>query len=198
MNEAGSQAGRGESGQHDGTPQQPSRREAMEGMRYAPYLVVNVCFREVVYNGSYDTDIPAPSLIVDFNVADWTHGRDNRETRRPHVLTCYVPRPERDRTLVLSDDYCQAIGQKVVDQLEVWFPGAANKVEEVRIYRRGHPMFLSAPGVTTRLAPRLRQPFGRVFFAHSDTEGDISEYSTALRAGRRAAREARGALVADV
>src|SRR5262245_58502269 len=43
---------------------------AFSAMRYQPYIVVNVCFNRVVYNGSYDTNIPAPSLIVDFNVAD--------------------------------------------------------------------------------------------------------------------------------
>ncbi|NDQ58314.1 MAG: FAD-dependent oxidoreductase [Acidipila sp.] len=168
--------------------------EAMGKMRYQPYLVVNVCCREVVYNGSFDTDIPAPSLIVDFNVADWSEERHNQETRRPQVLTCYVPRPERERALFLSDDYCKQMGEKVVEQLEVWFPGARGKVEEVRIYRRGHAMFVSAPGVTTQLAPRIRKPFGNIFFAHSDAEGDITDFSSALQAGRRAAREAKNAL----
>jgi len=32
---------------------------AMGAMRYAPYLVVNACTRQVIYNGSYDTNIPA-------------------------------------------------------------------------------------------------------------------------------------------
>ena len=164
--------------------------EAMSQLRYAPYLVVNVCSREVIYNGSYDTNIPAPSPIVDFNVADWVENRDNPAKNRPAVLTCYVPRPEADRVKVLDDSYCYKMGETVVDLLARWFPGSRGKVEEVRIYRRGHPMCMSIPGATTRIAPRVRKPLGRLFFAHSDTEGEISEYTTAYKAAMRSSREA--------
>ncbi len=167
---------------------------AMDALRYAPYLVVNVCFREVVYNGSYDTDIPAPSSIVDFNVADWLISRDNKETKRPSILTCYVPRPEAERKKILKDDYCLGLGEQVVTLLDRWFPGSRAKIEEVHIYRRGHPMFLAAPGVLTRVAPEIRRPMGNIFFAHSDSEGGISEYSTALKAANRASKEALAAL----
>jgi phytoene dehydrogenase-like protein len=168
--------------------------QAMNALRYAPYLVVNVCLREVVYNRSYDTDIPAPSIVVDFNVADWVMNRDNPETRRPSVLTCYVPRPEPDRVRLLDDQYVISFGRQVVDLLNTWFPGTREKVEEVRIFRRGHPLFMSAPGVTTELAPEIRKPFGRIFFGHSDAEGDVSSYETALEAANRTSREARQVL----
>ncbi len=164
-------------------------REAMEQMRYAPYLVANVCSREVIYNGSYDTNIPAPSLVVDFNVADWVGNRDNKNLRRPAVLTCYLPRPEEERALVLDDEHVLGLGERVVEHLVRWFPGARRKIEEVRIYRRGHAMFLAAPGVLTRLAPRIRKPLGSIFFAHSDSEGGVSEYSSALKAAQRASKE---------
>ena len=163
--------------------------EAMAQLRYAPYLVVNVCFREVVYNGSYDTNVPAPSPIVDFNVADWVDNRDNPAKNRPSVLTCYVPRHESERVKVLDDRYCYQMGETVVGLLDRWFPGSRAKVEEVHIYRRGHPMCMSIPGLTTRIAPRVRQPLGRIFFAHSDTEGYITEYTTAHKAATRAAKE---------
>ncbi len=167
---------------------------SMNALRYAPYLVVNLCAREVIYNGSYDTNIPAPSLVVDFNVADWVLNRDNAETKRPQVLTCFVPRPESDRAGILKDEYCLEIGQRVVERLGRWFPGAQSKIDEVRIYRRGHPMFLSAPGVLTRLVPKIRQPLGNIFFAHSDSEGGVSEYAAALRAAERTSREVLTAL----
>lgn len=171
-----------------------SQLAAMNAMRYAPYLVVNVCLREVVYNGSYDTEIPAPSPIVDFNVADWVVNRDNRETRRPQVLTCYVPRPEAERVRFLDDRYVTGFGAQVVSLIDSWFPGARGKVEEVRIFRRGHALFLSAPGVTTRLAPEIRKPVGRILIGHSDSEGDVSSYETALIAANRTSKEARAAL----
>lgn len=167
---------------------------AMNSMRYIPYLVVNVCLREVVYNGSYDTEIPAPSIVVDFNVADWVENRANRNTRRPQVLTCYVPRPEAERVRFLDDQYVTGFGEQVVNLIDTWFPGSRDKVEEIRIFRRGHALFMSAPGVTTRLAPEIRKPFGRIFFGHSDSEGDVSSYETALDAANRTSREARSAL----
>jgi protoporphyrinogen oxidase len=171
-----------------------ARRQAMDELRYRPYLVVNVCFNRVIYNGSYDTNIPAPSPIVDFNVADWVINRDNKNVNRPAVLTCYVPRPERERSRILDDGYCLHLGRQVVDQLEVWFPGSRTHVEEVHIYRRGHPMVASTLGYTTRIAPEIRKPMGGIFFGHSDSEGFISEYSTALKAAERVSKEVMAAL----
>jgi protoporphyrinogen oxidase len=167
---------------------------AMDELRYAPYLVVNVCFREVIYNASYDTDIPAPSPIVDFNVADWVINRDNKVTQRPFILSCYVPRPEGERPKILKDEYCLGLGEQCVTLLDRWFPGSRAKVEEVHIYRRGHPMYMAAPGVMTRVAPAIRKPLGNIFFAHSDSEGGISEYSTALEAANRSSKEVLAAL----
>jgi len=168
--------------------------DAMSAMRYQPYLVVNVCFNQVVYNGSYDTNIPSPSPIVDFNVADWVLAHDNKESKRPHVLTCYVPRRENDRSTLLDAKQVMKMGETVVEQLNKWFPGSREHVEEVHIYRRGHPMYVSAPGVLTRIAPKIRKPMGNIFFAHSDSEGGISEYSSAYVAARRVKGEVTQAL----
>ncbi|HLY16816.1 MAG TPA: FAD-dependent oxidoreductase [Bryobacteraceae bacterium] len=168
--------------------------EAMAQLRYQPYLVINVCSREVIYNGSYDTNVPAPSPIVDFNVADWVENRENRDTERPGVLTCYVPRHEAERVNVLDDAYCYKMGETVVDLIDRWFPGARGKIEEVHIYRRGHPMCMSVPGLTTRVAPRIRKPLGKLFFAHSDVEGGITEYTTAHKAAVRVSREVKSVL----
>ena len=103
--------------------------DAMGAMRYQPYLVVNVCFNQVVYNGSYDTNIPAPSPIVDFNVADWVINRDNKDTKRPSILTCYVPKRETERSTLLDDNHVKGVGKIVVEQLNKWFPGSRDKVE---------------------------------------------------------------------
>jgi hypothetical protein len=168
--------------------------EAMAALRYQPYLVVNVCSRDVIYNGSYDTNIPAPSPIVDFNVADWVDNRDNAERNRPGVITCYVPRPEADRVKLLDDNYCTQMGETVVNLLDKWFPGCRAKVEEVHVYRRGHAMCMSTPGATTRIAPKIRKPLGNFFFAHSDSQGHITEYTTAYQAAMRASKEVIAAL----
>jgi len=172
-----------------------AQARAMGRMRYAPYLVVNVCTSEVIYDRSYDTDIPAPSLIVDFNVADWVIYRDGGDPKRKHVLTCYVPLPEAKRALIQSDDYVRKIGQKVVDQLDGWFPGARKKTLEVRIYRRGHAMHVSAPGVLTKLAPLLARPFGHILFANTDSLGGVSDFESAAVAAQKAAKAAEALIV---
>jgi hypothetical protein len=53
---------------------------------------------------------------------------------------------------------------------------------------------MSIPGATTRIAPKVRKPLGNIFFAHSDTEGLITEYTTAHKAAMRASREVMAAL----
>src|SRR5207237_8653509 len=98
-------------------------REAMDEMRYQPYLVVNVCSNRVIYNGSFDTNIPAPSILVDFNVADWVVNRDNKEVNRPAILTCYVPRPEAERSRLLRDDDGISFGERVGERGDGWVPG---------------------------------------------------------------------------
>jgi len=169
--------------------------QAMGQMRYMPYLVVNVCTSEVIYNGSYDTDIPAPSLIADFNVADWVIYRDGGDPKRKHILTCYVPLPEAKRESIQADEYVRRIGQDVVDQLDEWFPGARKKTLEIRIYRRGHPMHVSAPGVLTKLAPLLARPFGHILFANTDTIGNVSDFESAATVAKKTAKAAVGLIV---
>jgi hypothetical protein len=95
---------------------------------------------------------------------------------------------------LLDDAQVKGAGKTVVDHLNKWFPGSRDKVEEVHIYRRGHPMYVSAPGVLTRIAPKIRKPTGNIFFAHSDSEGGISEYSSAYVAARRVKGEVMQAL----
>jgi hypothetical protein len=86
------------------------------------------------------------------------------------------------------------MGETVVDLVSRWFPGSRDKIEEVHIYRRGHPMCMSIPGATTRIAPKVRKPLGKLFFAHSDSEGVITEYTTAHKAAMRVSREVLAAL----
>ncbi len=119
------------------------------------------------------------------------------ETLKPAggtVLTCYVPRRESDRANFVDDAWCYRMGETVVALIDRWFPGAQGKIEEVRIYRRGHAMCLSTPGATTRIAPKVREPLGKLFFAHSDSQGDVTDFSTAHRAAMRASLEVRSEL----
>ncbi len=60
---------------------------------------------------------------------------------------------------------------------------------EVHIYRRGHPMYMSTPGLFTKVQPLLRQPMDRVFFANTDAEGPYSSTTYAITGARRVVKE---------
>ena len=118
---------------------------------------------------------------------DWFAGK-------PEAASVYDALCECLRGLGPYDEQVKKTGEDVVEHLNKWFPGSREHVEEVHIYRRGHPMYVSAPGVLTRVAPKIRKPMGNIFFAHSDSEGGISEYSSAYVAARRVKTEVTAAL----
>ena len=60
---------------------------------------------------------------------------------------------------------------------------------EVHIYRRGHPLYMSTPGLYTKVQPLVRQPMDRIFFANTDSEGPESTTSAAIPAAQRAVKE---------
>jgi hypothetical protein len=69
------------------------------------------------------------------------------------------------------------------------FPGSDVDPLEVHIYRRGHPMFIVAPGNYTQVLPVARQAMERIFFANTDSEGPVSTTSGGIAAARRAVHE---------
>ncbi len=52
---------------------------------------------------------------------------------------------------------------------------------EVRIYRRGHPMFMSVPGQYTVNRIAAAQPMDRIYFGNADSGGPESLTSEAIR-----------------
>jgi hypothetical protein len=61
---------------------------------------------------------------------------------------------------------------------------------EVHIYRRGHPLYMSTPGLYTKVQPAARQAMDRVFFANTDSEGPVSSTEQGIASARRAVKEA--------
>jgi len=55
---------------------------------------------------------------------------------------------------------------------------------EVRIYRRGHPMFMATPGQYTKNRIAAAQPMDRIFFGNADSGGPESLTSEAVRLSR--------------
>ena len=52
---------------------------------------------------------------------------------------------------------------------------------EVRIYRRGHPMFMSTPGQYTKNRIAAAQPMDRIYFGGNDSGGPESLTSESVR-----------------
>jgi hypothetical protein len=55
---------------------------------------------------------------------------------------------------------------------------------EVRIYRRGHPMYMAVPGQYTKNRLAAAQPMDRVYFGNADSGGPESLTSESVRLSR--------------
>jgi monoamine oxidase len=173
------------------------QRAAMGHVRYAPYMVANICFDGVVHEACFDTNVIGPEPISDFVCADWPSRRGSGPADRPTVLTAYMPLVEADRYRLLDDEQVRGMAFAALDRIDRWFPGAARKCGEIRVRLRGHPMHFSAQGMITRWGPASRRSLGAIHFAGTDGIGDVSELSSALQSGHDAARKAIASLDAQ-
>jgi len=172
----------------DGLP--ADQYSAMSEMRYAPFLVYNLCFDRVVYNKGYDNYPVGAKNFCDFIPADWVTHAEGGDLGRKQVLTVYAPRPEGERSRLLDDAGVLESAQAAVDELVGMFPDWLPHLREVRIHRRGHPMPMSTPGHLTRLQPLARRDLDPVYFGHSDAVGEVSDFFYAAISGIKAAQKA--------
>jgi protoporphyrinogen oxidase len=171
----------------EGLPEKQSA--AMQEIRYIPYPVVNLIFDKPVFNKSYDTWCPG-NAFTDFIVADWVVRNQPGYRQKYNILTCYTPLKEEDRGSLLTDAGARKKAVSVLSDFQKLFPGSNVDPIEVHIYRRGHPLYMSTPGLYTKVQPLVRQPMDRVFFANTDSEGPESTTSKAIMAAQRAVKEA--------
>jgi protoporphyrinogen oxidase len=164
------------------------QKEAMHQLRYIPYPVVNLIFDKPVYNKGYDTWCPG-NTFTDFIVADWTIRNQSGYHQKYNILTFYTPLRETDRPKLLNEQGSSAIAAGVLKDFQKLYPGSNVDPVEVHIYRRGHPLYMSTPGLYTQVQPLVRQPMDRIFFANTDSEGPISETNQAILASKRAIKE---------
>jgi len=162
------------------------QREAMGRLTYNPYCVVNVLCARPVRRLAFDTWFPG-RRFTDCIAADWvtgTRGPDDAGT----LLTCYVPLADGEREALLDDPRCAALAAEVVADLRAAWPGEKPEPVEVHLYRRGHAIHASAPGLARHQA-LARRPLGRIAFAHGDVGSVVASSSGAIRAARRAVDE---------
>jgi len=162
------------------------QHEAMMSFRYCPYTVINMIFDKPIYNRAYDTWCPGNSF-TDFIVADWVLQKQPGYVQKNNILTFYTPISELHRDRLLTVDGCQRIAETVLRDFQKLAPefSSAEPIE-VRMYRRGHPMFLPTPGIFTKVIPVANQPFGRIAFANTDSVGPVSDVSGAVEAAHHA------------
>jgi protoporphyrinogen oxidase len=175
----------------EGLPEKQS--EAMHMMRYAPYPVVNLIFDKPVFNKGYDNWCPGNSF-TDFIVADWVVQKQPGYRPQFNILTCYTPMREDDRGYLLTESSARKIAVNVLTDFQKLFPGSNVDPLEVHIYRRGHPMYMSTPGLFTKVQPVARQVMDRIFFANTDSEGPLSTTPGGIAAARRAVKQAENRL----
>lgn len=170
----------------EGLPEKQS--EAMGKIRYIPYPVVNLIFDKPVFQKGYDTWCPG-NKFTDMIVADWVGRKQPGHQQKYNILTCYTPMNADDRGYLLAETSTRKIAEQVLRDFQKLFPGSNVDPLEVHIYRRGHPMHMAAPGLFTEVQPLARQPFGRIFFANTDSETLVSDTSGSIAAARRAVKE---------
>jgi monoamine oxidase len=156
------------------------QRTAMRRTRFAPYPVVNVIFDKPVYNRGYDNWCPGNSF-TDFIVADWTVRNDPGYKQKNNILSFYTPLREEFRASLLDEAECKTLAARVLTDFQKVLPEFNVDPIEVRIYRRGHPMFISAPGQYTKNRVAAAQPMDRIYFGGNDSGGPESLTSESVR-----------------
>jgi protoporphyrinogen/coproporphyrinogen III oxidase len=169
-----------------GLPEKQS--EAMQQIRYIPYPVVNLIFDKPVFNHGYDTWCPG-AAFTDVLVADWVIQKQPGYKQKYNILSCYAPMKESERSLLLTEPGARSMAARVLADFQKLLPGLNIDPIEVHIYRRGHPLYMSAPKLFTRVQPLVRHPMDRVFFANTDSEGPESTTSAGIAAAERAVKQ---------
>ena len=175
----------------DGLPSKQS--EAMHQIRYIPYAVVNLIFDKPVFNKGYDTWCPG-NRFSDIIVADWVVRNQPGYKQKYNILTCYTPCAARNEPCCLPKAARSRSPPRYWATSKNYFPGSNVDPVEVHLYRRGHPLYMSTPGLFAEVQPLVRQPMDRIFFANTDSEGPESTTNGGIEAAERAVREVKSRL----
>jgi monoamine oxidase len=161
---------------------------AMHELRYCPYPVVNMILDKPIWNRAYDTWCPG-NAFTDVIVADWVLQKNQKDYKQKNnILTFYAPLRENQRALLLHDESCQTIAENILHDFRALQPEFRDATPiEIHLYRRGHPMFVPAPGTYMKTIPLASQPMERVFFANTDSVGPVSDIGAAVASGHKGA-----------
>jgi len=156
------------------------QKQAMRRTRYAPYPMINMIFDKPIYRKGYDNWCPGKTF-TDFIVADWTIRNNPGYQPKYNILTFYTPLRESERSILLDEGDCKTLAAKALKDFQGLLPEFNVDPVEIRIYRRGHPMFMAIPGQYTKNRMIASKPMDRIFFGNSDSGGPESLTSEAVR-----------------
>ena len=160
-------------------------------MEYSPWMVANVTLNALPaeHGAALAWDnVFYESESLGYVVA--THQNLDRVPRRT-VLTHYWPldrqSPREARTSALARSY-ESWRRQIVSDLEWTHAGIEAQIARLDVWLWGHGMVRPVPGfMWGETRRRMREPLGRIHFAHSDMSG-ISIFEEAYTRGVQAAR----------
>jgi monoamine oxidase len=169
----------------------PALDEVVRQQRHAPWLVANLQLDAPLVDRL--TGAPPSWDNVVFGAdpralgyVDAMH-QSTRPYPGPTVLTAYWALPLAERSALLQPDW-RPWAQRVVTDLAAVHPDLPQKLRRADLMRYGHAMSIPVPGLRGSAALQaLRQPQGRLHFAHADLAG-YSVFEEAYAAGLQAAR----------
>jgi len=160
------------------------------GLDYSPWMVANLTLTRDI-SPVWD-NVLRDSRSLGYVVA--THQRLARPVvtqPSPTVITYYRPlddtAPAEARRQALARSY-DDWGRLILDDLRGPHPRLAADLEHLDVWLWGHGMGPADPGLMFGpVLPALRQPHGRIVFAHTDLSG-LSVFEEACHWGHEAAR----------
>lgn len=162
------------------------------GLEYSPWMVANLTLRRDL-SAVWD-NVLHHSRSLGYVVATHQDLRP-RTPASPTVVTYYRPLDDlappaaRQQALARSyDDWCQMI----LDDLRGPHPRLEADLQHLEVWLWGHGMVRPTPGLMFGpVLPAMRQPHGRIVFAHTDLSG-FSVFEEACHWGHEAARRLLG------
>lgn len=147
------------------------QKNAFRKIRYDSYIVANVFANDLFFDAAFATYFDN-AFFTDMVIADWmvTDGKKKVNSGEPEVYTLYCPLMARGRYKLLREPAETWINQ-ILEGLNRYFPGAENKIADIRLFRYGHHYVLGYPGFITGPRTVAKKSFGNIFFAKDDTQG---------------------------
>jgi NAD(P)-binding Rossmann-like domain len=160
---------------------------SLENVDYAPWLVANMRVNfegHSLLKGIYWDNVPYGRNSLGYVYAG--HQTLTQYPPREGVLTWYEPlthlSPADARKWLLEADY-EVLKARVLADMEHMHPGISAHIQALDIWRWGHGMVRPVPGLLWGDGLKaLREPIGKIHFAHSDLSG-ISIFEEAFHRG---------------